>query len=116
MPQKQSETSSLSRYMRTVEKRNGKRVVYTFGVDTEEAARMADAIREYAKKSGYVYTEEERLAMPEESMQVYVLDQDSIVVASRVYIGDVGERVREEAREIAEYAYALLKDSKLLRK
>ena len=116
MPQKQSETSSLSKYMRTVEKRNGERVVYTFGVDTAEAHRMADAIREYAKKSIYVYTEEERLEMPEESVQVYVLDHDSIVVASRAYIGSVGERAREEAREIAEYAYALLKDSKLLRR
>jgi len=54
--------------------------------------------------------------MPDESMQIYVFDRNSVVVASRAYIGDVGERVREEAREIAEYTYALLKDSKLLRR
>ncbi|MCL4387944.1 hypothetical protein M1567_02210 [Candidatus Marsarchaeota archaeon] len=115
MPQKQSETPSLSRYMRTVEKHNGERVVYTFGVDPGEAPKMANAIREYAKTSGYVYTEEEKQAMPDDAMQVYVLNNDSIAVASRVYIGSVGKRVKEEALEVAEYAYALLKDSRLLR-
>ncbi len=48
-------------------------------------------------------------------MQIYVFDKNSVVVASRAYIGNIGERARAEAREIAEYAYALLKDSKLLR-
>ena len=116
MPQKQSETPSLNKYVRTVEKRNGERVVYTFPAEPAEAGRIADAVREYASKNQYVYTEEEKLLMPDESMQIYVFDRNSVVVASRAYIGDVGERVREEAREIAEYTYALLKDSKLLRR
>ncbi|OJI07551.1 MAG: hypothetical protein BK997_02965 [Candidatus Micrarchaeum sp. ARMAN-1] len=115
MPQKQSETPSLSKYVRTVEKRNGERVVYTFPAEPAEAGRMADAVREYAAKNQYVYTEDEKRLMPDESMQVYVLDKDSVVVASRAYTGNIGERARAEAREIAEYAYTLLKDSKLLR-
>lgn len=101
--------------MRTAEKRNGERIVYTFKVDPGEAQRMAEDIREYAKRIEYAYTDEERLAMLDESMQVFVLNEDCIAVASRVYIGRVGKRVREEALEIAEYAYALLRDSKLLR-
>ena len=115
MPQKQSETPSLSKYARTVEKRNGERVVYTFPAGPTEAGRIADAVREYAAKNQYVYTKEEKLSMPDESVQIYVFDKNSIVVASRVYIGNVGERAKAEALEIAEYAYALLKDSKLLR-
>ena len=101
--------------MRTAENRGGERVLYTFGVEPDEAVRMAAAIREYARNSEYAYTKEERQDMPDESMQVYVLGENSIVVASRAYVGSVGEKARREAREVAEYAYALLEDSGLLR-
>lgn len=116
MPQKQTEKSfSLEKYSETAEKRNGWRTKYKFPAETENASDAVAAIRKYANDSGYVYTDEERKEMPDESMQVYIYNNNSIVIASRAYTERTRERALKEAEEVAEYAYALLRDSKLLR-
>jgi hypothetical protein len=116
MPQKQTEKSfSLEKYSETVEKRNGLRTKYKFPVETGKASDAVAAIRKYANNSGYVYTDEEREEMPDESIQVYIYNNSSIVITSRAYTERTKERALREIEEIAEYAYALLRDSKLLR-
>lgn len=101
--------------MEIVEKRNGERVLYTFKIKQKDISGVAEAIREYARKNEYAFTKEEKLSMPDESMQVYIYNNIGIRIASRVYTEKTMKRAREEARMVAEYAYALLTDTKLLR-
>jgi hypothetical protein len=116
MPQKQKETAfSLEKYSETKEKRNGLRTVYIIPVSAENPLQEVEAIRKYKDSLGFVYTDDERRDMPDESMQVYIYNNNSVAIASRAYTEKTKARVLEEVEAVAEYAYTLLRNSKLLR-
>ncbi len=106
MPQKETLPSGVERYMHVVEKGEGKRIIFEIPVSIGVfAMELAEDTRRYMYSHLAAYTLDEERFFVDSSLQVYVHENSSLVVASRAYMPAIEGKVLKEAEEIADYAY-----------
>ncbi|MEM0086771.1 MAG: hypothetical protein QW774_00945 [Candidatus Micrarchaeaceae archaeon] len=108
----EKESQHLEKYKHIYEKNGGLRIMYELPITfSGNAIEIADTVRKYSKEKAANYSDDEA-KMLTDTVQVYIYNNQFLRVVSPVFYDEkVGAYASEYARNVAEYAYDLIRKS-----